>query len=138
MIRRPPRSTRFPYTTLCRSGIGVAEFCTNRLVEQTNWDYTVINCLTGGSPAGASRPVHFETDREVLEAALPGVGLVEPQDAKVIHIKNTLALGEVELSETYLAEAEQRDDLTIVEPPREMTFDESGNLSPVELALAAH
>lgn len=119
------------------AGIGVAEFCTNRLVQQTNWNDTVINCLTGGSPAGAARPVHFETDRKVLEAALPGVGLVEPQDAKVIHIKNTLALGEVELAETYLAEAEQRDDLTIVEPLREMAFDESGNLLSVELALAA-
>src|SRR5437879_11080904 len=29
MIRRPPRSTLFPYTTLFRSGLGLRSFCTS-------------------------------------------------------------------------------------------------------------
>src|SRR3712207_8913388 len=34
MIRRPPRSTLFPYTTLFRSGAGVAEILVLRVVEE--------------------------------------------------------------------------------------------------------
>jgi len=68
--------------------------------------------------------------------ALPSVGLVEPENARVVHIKNTLDLGEIGLSEAYLAEAQGRDDLTVVDPLREMAFDDEGNLQPVELALA--
>ena len=137
-----PKVTRIFVRGLTRAthgnaaGIGVAEFCTTRLVEQTNWDYTYINCLTGGSPEGAACPLHYGTDREVLEVALPSVGLVEPENARVVHIKNTLDLGEIGLSEAYLAEAQGRDDLTVVDPLREMAFDDEGNLQPVELALA--
>src|SRR5690348_17811829 len=37
MIRRPPRSTLFPYTTLFRSGVGLYhELHADRLVAETN------------------------------------------------------------------------------------------------------
>src|SRR4051794_41195948 len=35
MIRRPPRSTLFPYTTLFRSDSGATEFLPGALVERT-------------------------------------------------------------------------------------------------------
>ena len=50
-------------------------------------------------------PPHYETDREVLEAAFGTVGLVDAPNAKLLWIHNTLDLAEVECSETYLAVA---------------------------------
>ena len=52
------------------AGIGLADFTTTRLIQEMDYKATVINCLTGGYPAGAFLPVHFDTDREVLEASL--------------------------------------------------------------------
>ena len=37
-------------------------------------------------------PLDYETDREMLELALGTVGLVEPQDARLLWIPNTLQL----------------------------------------------
>jgi hypothetical protein len=80
--------------------------------------------------------VSLETDRDVLEAAFPTIGLTEPEQACVLHISNTLHLAELLASEAYLPTIETRDDLEVVEEPREMEFDEDGNLYPVAAATA--
>jgi hypothetical protein len=112
------------------SGIGLAEFCTRRAYEQTNMEATRINCLTAGHIAAAMMPLDYPTDRAMLEAALPTIGLVEPADAKLIWIRNTLDLSEVECSTAYLSEAAQRTDLEIISQPRPLPFDAAGNLPP--------
>ena len=53
-------------------------------------------------------PLDFETDREMLDAALGVIGLVEPPDAKLLWIRDTLALEELECSAAYLDEVRQR------------------------------
>src|SRR3712207_7351881 len=49
MIRRPPRSTLFPYTTLFRSERGLARGC---FVSARCWPTRVKPLLTGRSPLG--------------------------------------------------------------------------------------
>ena len=71
-------------------------------------------------------------DRDVAHA----IGITEPERARVLHISNTLHLGELLASEVFLPMIETRDDLDIVEDAREMEFDEAGNLYPVEAATA--
>ncbi|MFT5523095.1 MAG: hypothetical protein ACI9HK_001039, partial [Pirellulaceae bacterium] len=72
------------------TGIGMAEFCRSDVVEQMDVDITRINCLTGGHPTAAMIPVHYPTDREILDAALPTIGLTEAPDAKLMWIQDTL------------------------------------------------
>ena len=110
------------------SGIGMAEFCTTRTIRETNLDFTRINCLTSGHVGAAMMPVDFETDREILDAALPTIGLTEPPDAKILWICNTLDVAEVECSQTYLDEARGRSDLEILSDLRDIPFDTAGNL----------
>src|SRR5438874_407954 len=93
------------------AGIGGAEFCSRRLMEQINLKFTQINCLTGGGPMAAMLPVCLDSEREILDAALGTLGLVEPPDARILWTKNTLQVAEVECSERYLEEARGRDDL---------------------------
>src|SRR3712207_8174472 len=49
MIRRPPRSTLFPYTTLFRSQLNLAEAYRNVAVSGAR-PLAVTNCLNFGSP----------------------------------------------------------------------------------------
>jgi hypothetical protein len=114
------------------AGIGIAEFCTRRCVEQINYAITKINCLTGGHPSGAMTPVYYDTDREVLDAALSVIGLVPPHQAKILWIPNTLHLAEVECSAAYYNQARERDDLTLLSEPRELVFDDEDNLVHLE------
>ncbi|HEX4132636.1 MAG TPA: lactate racemase domain-containing protein [Pirellulales bacterium] len=110
------------------TGIGLADFCTSRAARQVDARKTAVNCITGIHPEAARIPLHFDTDREVLDAALATIGLVEPPDARLAWIHNTLDLAEVECSMAYLDEARQRDDLEIIVDPRPIPFDEQGNL----------
>jgi uncharacterized protein (DUF362 family) len=110
------------------AGIGSAEFCTRRALEQVDVEITRINCLTAGHAPGAMLPLDFPTDRAAIEAALPTVGLVKPEAAKMLWIHNTLELGEVECSAAYFDEARDRADLEILTDPRPLEFDAAGNL----------
>ncbi len=110
------------------SGIGMAEFCTSRTIREMNVNFTRINCLTSGHVAAAMLPVDFETDREILDEALPTIGLTEPPDAKILWIANTLDVAEVECSQFFLEEARGRADLEIISDLRDIPFDAEGNL----------
>jgi hypothetical protein len=113
------------------SCIGFADFTTTRLVRAMDYRATVINCLTAGYPGGASLPVHFETDREAVEAALAIIGTREPQDAHVLRIRNTLAVEELESSEACLAQAAAPGSCEVVRGPYDLAFDAQGNLPPL-------
>lgn len=110
------------------SGIGLAELCTTRTLRQMDLNITRINCLTSGNVAACMLPVDFETDREILDAALPTIGMTEPPDARILWIHNTLELAEVECSQAFLAEARKRPDLEILTDLRPLPLDGAGNL----------
>jgi hypothetical protein len=111
------------------TGIGLADFTTTRLVRAMNYRATCINCLTAGYPEGANIPVHFDTDREVIDAALAIAGTRRPEDARVLRIRNTLCLEEVEVSEACLREPGRQTEFVPLGPARELAFDGAGNLA---------
>jgi len=89
---------------------------------------TRINAITAGHLSAAMPPMDYETDREILDFALGTIGLVDPPDARLLWIKNTLEVGELECSAAYLEEARGRDDLEVLTPPRDLPLDATGNL----------
>lgn len=110
------------------TGIGMSEFCLSRCVQQMDAKITRINCLTGGHPTGAMLPLDYPTDVEMLDAALPTIGLTEPPHARLLWIRNTLDVAEVECSVAFLEEARGRGDLEIIADPRPLPLDEQGCL----------
>ena len=110
------------------AGIGMAEYCHQRIIDQMNVEATVINCMTGNAPSGAAIPVHFATDQECLDKALQTVGFVEPQNARVLRIRDTLHLGELLVSQAFSKEMEGRQDLSVLAAAADMEFDAQGNL----------
>ena len=114
------------------TGIGSADFTTEKLVEKIDMKATLINCLAACAPGGAKIPPAFDTDREAIEAALSCTGLLAPErEARVVRIKNTLMLGEIEVSESLLPEVAKRENLTRLNEPAELRFDAAGNLFPL-------
>jgi hypothetical protein len=66
-----------------------------------------------------------------VENALRCIGLTKPAGARVIRIKNTLMLGEIECSEAFLPEIAKRPDLAVVGEARPLGFDASGQIIPL-------
>jgi hypothetical protein len=113
------------------AGIGLADFTRSSLVREMNYRATVINCLTAGYPEGAFVPVHFETDREVLDAALAIIGTRSPEQARYMRILDTLHLDELEVSEAVLDDPQPQTSFTILGQARPLSFDTTGNLPPL-------
>jgi hypothetical protein len=113
------------------TGIGNADFTTRRLVDKIDMKATLINCVTACAPNGAKVPATYATDREAIETALGCIGLTPPERARVIRIKNTLMLGEIEVAEAYGPEVARRPDLTPLGELTTLGFDAAGRLNPL-------
>ena len=113
------------------TGIGMAEFALTRAVDAMDVAVTRRNCITGGSPTAAMVPLHYASDREVLEVTLPEMGLTAISDTKVMWIHNTLEVSELECSRAYLDEARESNEIEILTDPRPLPLDKNGNLPNV-------
>ena len=113
------------------AGIGFADFTTRRLVDKINFQSTYMNFVTSMGPQKVRIPVHFDTDRQVLDAVFQTIGMVKPEESRVVRIKNTLKLDEVEVSESLVESVRQRADLELAGELMEMEFDAEDNLMPL-------
>jgi hypothetical protein len=113
-------------------GIGLADFTTTRLVRSIDYRATIVNSMTALHPEASYLPMHFDTDREAIDAALSTIGLVPPEQARVVRVRNTLKLGEALVSDTCRDELDGRPDVEIVGAPAALAFDADGNLGPFE------
>lgn len=113
------------------SGIGIAEYCRSEVVRSADMKTTYINCLTSEHVTAAAIPMHFETDAEVLEAAVGQACRPSASQVRWMWIRDTLSLGEVVCSEAYFDEAQSRPGLTIIQPAKAIEFDSLGQLKSV-------
>lgn len=122
-------------------GLGMADVVTDRLVNRTNWEPTIINSLTANTPAAIRTPVHFRTDRECIERFTPTVGKIDLSEVTYGWIRNTMELGLIALSENLRGQIESDPQLEI-EAVVDFEFDGEGNLIspfvPVEETAGAH
>ena len=108
-------------------GMGIAEFCLSSLLRETDLAATRLNAITADHVSGAMAPLDYETDREMLNAALPARP-EEKRRARLMWIADTLHLEELECAEAFWEEAQGRDDLEILSEPRSLLFDTDDQL----------
>lgn len=122
-------------------GLGMADVVTDRLVNRTNWEPTIINSLTANTPAAIRTPVHFATDRECIERIAPTVGKLNLRDVTYGWIRNTMELGRLAMSENLLPQIEGNSQLEI-ESRIDFEFDGENNLispfAPVPETAGTH
>lgn len=109
-------------------GIGKADFTTERAYRKIDRWPTYINAVTGGAPEAARIPMICDSDKQALVYAMTTIGDIPSDKARLMWIKNTLELEELLVSEAFLPEMRDRDDLKIVGGPFEMKFDDAGYL----------
>ena len=112
-------------------GVGLADYTTQRLVEKIDAGATATNSIAGMTPEKGRVPIALKTDKEAVEAALTTIGAIDPEDARIVHINNTLEIAELDISEALLEDIKGRKHLELVEELGPMTFDSEGNLRPV-------
>lgn len=111
------------------TGIGIAEFCHSRLLDQMNVEITRVNCLTSNHVAVAAIPVHYPSDRQVLQVAQTQRLCADPGGVRWMWIPDTLHISEVACSAAYWEESQDRDDLELTSQPEALAFDAVGDLT---------
>ncbi len=108
-------------------GVGIADVITQRLLEKIDMQALNINTITGVCPEMGKIPLTLKNDREALEIAIKSVGLIPLDRLKIMRIKNTAFLSEIDVSEAYEEALAARKDLKISLDKRPMAFDQEGN-----------
>ncbi len=111
-------------------GVGVADLITRRLYDKIDQEDLDMNTITGVCPEMGKIPLTLKNDREALDIAIRCAGLVPQDKLKIIRIKNTSRLSEIDVSEGYDAEMKSRSDLEIIKEKHCLEFDADGNLLP--------
>jgi hypothetical protein len=117
-------------------GVGLAEVVRSQIIKDMDSHAMYTNALSAMTPATVRVPMHFDTDAECLKAVLRVAG-ADAEKARIVRVRNTLAVDRFVASEAYAAEVAERDDLTVVIPPRPWTLDAQGNFDPASDLLAA-
>jgi hypothetical protein len=112
-------------------GIGLADFVTRRLVDKIDMEALKVNAITGAEPEHARIPMALDNDREALKVAIGSVGLIPTDKLKVIRIKNTMELAEIEISTAYKDDLDLRKDLEVIADEKSIEFNPEYNFEPL-------
>jgi hypothetical protein len=110
------------------TGLGLADFVTQKLVNKIDRQATYLNCLTSTFVTRAAIPMYFDTEDKLVEAALYSLSGIPHDKLRIVIIRNTLFLMECFISEALLPELEIRPGIRVNKEPHELLFDSNGNL----------
>ncbi|CAB3392323.1 lactate racemase domain-containing protein [Kyrpidia spormannii] len=131
-----PQDVQITYIAVCdlseashgnATGIGLADFTTEKLAAKIDRAATYLNCLTSGFVARAAVPMTFSSEKEMLDAAFRALKR-PPHQVRWMAVANTLELGEVRVGEALWEEAQTWPDVAGVGALRDVTFTADGDL----------
>ena len=109
-------------------GVGSADMTTRRLFEKMDFNTTYPNLLTSGGTDSAKIPMVFDSQKLAIQAAIKTAIGADKDNIRMIRIRDTLHISEIQISEALLKEAEEHPLIEIVGKPEPLEFDEHGNL----------
>jgi hypothetical protein len=129
-----PRITRIiirdltPQTAGNAVGIGLADFTTQRVIDQIDLQKLAVNCITAASPEKGRIPIAMPTDKAAFEAALRTIGIWTPDKVRVLWMSNSKQLAWVAASEAVIRDCVERSDLETADQRFDLPFDAQGDL----------
>ncbi|THE11688.1 DUF2088 domain-containing protein [Bacillus timonensis] len=110
------------------NGVGTADFTTQRLVDKMDLEFTYANGLTSTVVAPTKIATTLPNDKEAIQAAIKTCNILDFTKVKMVRIKDTLHVSEIEVSEALLDYIKQHPNIEQASDPYEFNFDANGNL----------
>lgn len=110
------------------AGLGIADYISKKFAQSLDLGVTYTNSLTS-TLSLAKIPMVMNHDLDTIYAAASACGRTNIKDVKIIRIKNTMELERIWISENYLADWGNSNDLRVVGEPKPLIFNEDNNLS---------
>lgn len=109
-------------------GLDVADVITRRVTEKADFCAAYTNAIAATLLKVVRIPVIMETDRDAIALGLNMCNEVNPVQAKVVRIKNTLDLTIIWVSSAVLRDEASQGKFEVLTSLQEMAFDERENL----------
>ena len=107
-------------------GLAMADITTRRCLQNVDFDSTWTNVITATMLNGGRIPIYMNNDKDALMVAIRTCTGIDFDKAKVVRIKNTLCMEEIEVSESYYDELKGRKDVEFISKPYPIEFDKGG------------
>lgn len=107
-------------------GMGAADAVAQRLYEQLDLSKVYPNSITSTSLGFSKIPIIMPNDRETVRLCIRTCNRIDKTAPRIIRIRNTLALSELEVSEAMIPDL--KENMEIIGEPYAWQFNENGNL----------
>jgi hypothetical protein len=119
-------------------GIGLADLTTERLVRSIDPEPMKVNSFTSNFLTRARVPLALPTDHDVIATAIETCWRIDPAEARMVLIPNTLELTTLWVTGALRGDVESHGELAFETDFRDIPFDEAGNLNQEELFPESH
>ena len=110
------------------NGMGMLDMTTRRAYEKFDMEQTYPNCITSTVPLTVKIPMVLKSDKQAVQGCIKTCNVEDWSKLRVVRIRNTIALNEIEVSEALLPLVKAHPHMEVLSEPYELTFDEKGNL----------
>ena len=107
------------------TGFAAADVITKKLFDKIDFPTTYANVVASSKLEGGKIPIPMKDGDEAVRLALKTLNGIDPINARVVRIKNTLKLAEIYVSESMLNEVDCNSMLEAITSPAEMSFNSS-------------
>ena len=107
------------------TGFAAADVITKKLFDKIDFPTTYANVVASSKLEGGKIPIPMSDGDQAVRLALKTLNGIDPKNARVVRIKNTLKLAEIYVSESMMQEVKENSMLESVSSVEEMSFNSS-------------
>ena len=110
------------------TGMGRADVGTMDFFKQISFNDTYPNAITDHDSSTYKIPLIMDNEKECLQACMAICLKMDPENPRIVILKNSLEIESMLISEALIPEAKTKSQLEIETEPFELEFDENGKL----------
>jgi len=107
------------------TGFAAADVITKKLFDKIDFPTTYANVVASSKLEGGKIPIPMSDGDQAVRLALKTLNGIDPVNARVVRIKNTLKLAEIYVSEAMIQEVNENSMLEVVSSAADMSFNNS-------------
>lgn len=107
-------------------GLGGADITTTRAINKVDRQEGYPNMLTIGLPI--RMPMYFDSQKQAIQAAIKTLPVTRRDNPRIVRIRDTLHLSQIQISQALLEEARQHPLVRVEKEPQPLSFDREDNL----------
>ncbi len=109
------------------TGLSMADITTRKVANAIDYGKVYTNSIAVASPEGAKLPMVLNNERDAIMFAILCSKRTSPEETRLVRIKNTMELKEIQVSESILGEVKRNNKIKLISDLAPLTFSDEGD-----------